>query len=211
MKVWVKTEKTKRRKKDKREERIWNFTFLIVGAAISAIVTLWVANAQLAIAIDPTIEVTPSDIVKGKGGEFELSIRNPSLSDLTDIAIYKDFFVTETLGAERVQLTTIGPLILAPIEKINLLQKHQAKQFIINIKPILKQMAEFYKNKSEGLQMRIIRLTVKYHRKSDGKEFIKNKAYVIDLSGDVFIDYSNRGIGEPIPSFDDIKKILGVE
>lgn len=211
MNVWVESQKAEQRKKDKFQERIWNLIFLLVGAAISALVAWGTTKTQLAVAVDPVVEIIPSDNVIGKEGNFELFIRNIGLSDLYDIRIYEDYFVTETLDDGDIQLISVGPLLTQPNIKINELEKDTEKKFIMDSKLVLKQMNEFY-HKRESLQMEFVRLTIQYRRKADGKGFKKTKAYIIDLSGNVLMDHQTRGINTPYAlSFDDIKKILGVE
>jgi len=47
IKVWVEGQKEEQRNKEKKEERIWNLVFLIIGATISAFVVWTTTRAQL--------------------------------------------------------------------------------------------------------------------------------------------------------------------
>lgn len=47
LKIWIESYKNKQRLKGKKEERLWNFVFLLVGAVISATVVLLTTKAQL--------------------------------------------------------------------------------------------------------------------------------------------------------------------
>jgi hypothetical protein len=214
-KVWVKNEKDRQKKREKIEERIWNLFwnlfFLIIGAGISAFVAWGTTNSQLSLSVDPVIEISPSNIVKGEDGNFVLSIRNRGIADLYNISIYEDYFVTETLGNNEIVLVSIGPRLTFPNVTIKDLTKAVEKKITLISKPALEQMAEFYKDKPKSLQMKFLRLTIKFNRKVDGKGFTKTKAYIIDYSGSVFMDYQERGIRSPYTvNFDDVKRILGV-
>ncbi|MFH1519332.1 MAG: hypothetical protein ABIE75_02035 [Candidatus Omnitrophota bacterium] len=46
-KVWVEDQKERLRKREKREERLWNLLFLLIGAAISALVVWNITKVQL--------------------------------------------------------------------------------------------------------------------------------------------------------------------
>jgi hypothetical protein len=72
-------------------------------------------------------------------------------------------------------------------------------------------MKEFYSSDAKGHRMMITRLTLKFRRALDGKEFTKSKAYVIAGHGDYLLDHDERGVSFPGgPSLSDIKQVLGV-
>ncbi len=214
-KVWVRNEvdrcRRKESKSDKREERIWNLIFLLMGASISAWVSWQTISVQLAVAVDPVIEVLPSNNVIGKKGQFELSLNNAGVADLYSIDIYLDYFVTETLSSGDIQLVNIPPSLTLPTAQIKDLKRGDERGFKMDINPALAQMKDFY-NKKNGLQMWFVRLIIDYRRKPDGKKFEDMKAYIIDLSGNVLMEEQDRGIENPYRlSFSRVKRILGVK
>jgi hypothetical protein len=163
-----------------------------------------IAKNQLILSENPIILVEPSGIVKGSTGEFKLFIENISLTELYNIRIYEDYFAVITQANNLINLVTMGPFITQPNSTIQQLKLNEKEAITINFKSIIESM-----KKSE---MRIVRLKIKYRRRLDGKEFTQTKAYIIDFSCNFLIDYDERGIKNPgIPSFENIKNILGVE
>lgn len=149
--------------------------------------------------------------VKGAVGEFELTLNNLNLAVLHDIRIYEDYFITKTLDNNSIQLNSIGIFSILPNTTIEELSPNKKVRFMISFKPTIEQMKEFYVDR-KGLHMRILRLTIKYKRKLDGKEYKKTKAYLIAGHGDYLIDSDDRGMTTPdMISFNDVKNILGVE
>ncbi|MBL7131433.1 MAG: hypothetical protein ISS45_08555 [Candidatus Omnitrophica bacterium] len=197
------------------KNKIFFETFAAISLSIMALLLSCtqskIARHQLILSENPRILIEPSETVKGSIGEFELSIRNPSLAELYDIRIYEDYFVTMTLEDGSIKLARIGIFITKPNTTIQQLKPNKKESFMINFKSIIEDMEDFYRER-KGLHMRIARLKIKYRRKLDGKEFIQTKAYIIGGHGDYLFDYDERGIRTPITlSFEDIKNILGAE
>ncbi|MFC2092467.1 hypothetical protein ACFLSV_01080 [Bacteroidota bacterium] len=168
-----------------------------------------ISKNQLAISVEPRLLIEPSEIVKGSIGEFELTIKNPSLAEIYDVRIYEDYFVTLTNDDNRVQLIRIGIFTTLPDTIILQLKPNDETKFNISFKSIIEQMRDFYTNR-KGLKMRIMRLIIKYRRKLDGKEFKQTKAYVIGEDGDHLFDNDDREVKTPnMPNFNEIKNILG--
>lgn len=166
---------------------------------------------QVEVMQKPTVRIFPDSMVKGEIGLFTLSISNTGLSDVTNIGIYEDYFVSITSKEKSTIFYPFGPL-LTPKTVIQSLKRGKTKDFQINFKNGYKNMEKFYNNNVSGSRMRIVRLTVRYERKVDGKKFSLLKAYLIAGSGDALFDQSERGMTNPyFPiTFDQIKALLGV-
>ena len=65
-------------------------------------------QSQLALAKDPVVTVEPEGQVEGKVGQFTLTLRNLGLSDLHNVRIYEDYFVSLTPSGEPITLTRFG-------------------------------------------------------------------------------------------------------
>ena len=181
---------------------------LSLMAIFVSIAQLGVAKNQLILSADPVVLVEPSSIVRNSSGQFRLFINNKGLAELYNIRLYYDYFVTMKQDDSLISLGSIGPFITEPNSTIYLLKPNQKKDFIIDIKDINEKMNEFYMGR-EGLQMRILRIKIKYCRKPDGKEYTQPKVYIIGGGGVALFDYDERGVVSPIaPSFEQIKKVL---
>jgi hypothetical protein len=171
-----------------------------------------IAKSQLILSESPKILIEPSNEVKGSIGEFELFLKNLSFADLYDIRIYEDYFVSLTPKDGPTKLIRFGIFTTKPNSTIQQLKSDKNENFTISFKSIHDDMNQLYNSEAKGHRMKIARLTIKFRRKIDGKEFIQSKAYIIAGHGDYLLDYDERGIQMPRqPTFEDIKKILGVE
>ena len=171
-----------------------------------------IAKSQLILSESPKILIEPSNEVKGSIGEFELFLKNLSFADLYDIRIYEDYFVSLTPKDGPTKLIRFGIFTTKPNSSIQQLKSNKKENFTISFKSINDDMNQLYSSEVKGHRMKIARLTIKFRRKIDGKEFIQSKAYIIAGHGDYLLDYDERGIQMPgQPTFEDIKKILGVE
>ena len=170
-----------------------------------------IAETQLILAATPIISIEPSENVKGEVGVFGLSIKNLSLVELQGIGIYEDYFVSLTPESGTVKLFRFGSFSTNPNSSIPQLKPNEEKGFEINFKSIYGKMSQFYRSEIKGHRMKIARLRIRFQRKIDGKEFIQSKAYIITGHGDSLLDYDERGLQMPgQPTFEDIKKLLGV-
>ena len=183
----------------------------IVLTLVNLSITSRANERQLALSATPEILVQPSEIVRGKIGEFDLRITNQSLADLQDIRIYEDYFVSQTLKGGPITCHRFGAFVTIPDSTIETLTRGETKTFQINFKSIIENMKLFMSN-TKGHRMRIARLTVKFRRKLDGKEFSQAKAYIITGKGGGLLDSDDRGIPafQGQPTFSDIKRVLGI-
>ena len=196
------------------KNKIFFETFAAVLLGVMAILVSFsqckISKNQLALSVEPQLSIEPSEMVKGSIGEFELTIKNPSLAEIYDIRIYEDYFVTSTTDDNRVQLVRVGIFTTFPDTTILQLESNDETKFNISFKSIIKEMKDYYANR-KGFKMRMVRLTIKYRRKLDGKEFKYIKAYIIAGDGDHLYDSDEREIKTPyMPSFNEIKNMLGV-
>lgn len=198
------------------KNKIFFETFAAISLSIMALLVsssqYKIAKSQLILSESPKILIEPSDEVKGSIGEFELFLKNLSLADLYDIRIYEDYFVSLTPKDGPTKLIRFGIFTTKPNSTIQQLKSDKNENFTISFKSIHDDMNQLYNSEVKGHRMKIARLTIKFRRKIDGEEFIQSKAYIIAGHGDYLLDYDERGIQMPRqPTFEDIKKILGVE
>lgn len=198
------------------KNKIFFETFAAISLSIMALLVsssqYKIAKSQLILSESPKILIEPSDEVKGSIGEFELFLKNLSLADLYDIRIYEDYFVSLTPKDGPTKLIRFGTFTTKPNSTIQQLKSDKNENFTISFKSIHDDMNQLYNSEVKGHRMKIARLTIKFRRKIDGEEFIQSKAYIIAGHGDYLLDYDERGIQMPRqPTFEDIKKILGVE
>ncbi|MCH8034402.1 MAG: hypothetical protein IH950_11705 [Bacteroidetes bacterium] len=167
---------------------------------------------QMSISQDPVIEILPKETIKGDVGEFELWLHNLGISDIKEIEIFEDYFVSLTPKGENIQLYRFGPFVTLPNSKLTFLAKKDSIKFKISFKAINDDMSKFYSSDLKGHRIKIVKLQVKFRRALDGKEYSKLKAYIIAGHGDFLIDYNTmRDIKiEDIPTFKEIKNILGI-
>lgn len=166
----------------------------------------------LSLSQDPVIEIMPKESVQGEIGEFKLWLHNIGLSDVKEIEIYEDYFVSLTPKSKNIQLYRFGPFITKPNSILPYLAFNDSISFNISFKDYHKDMTEFYTSDAKGHRMMIAKLQVKFHRILDGKSFSISKAYIIAGHGDYLIDYNTeREIKfQDIPTFEEIKSILGI-
>jgi len=171
-----------------------------------------IAKNQLILSTNPRILIElPKYGMGSSPGELKMFIKNVGLSELYDIRVYEDYFVTATQQNGSLGLVEVGGFITEPNSVISQLKPNGKEGITLNAKSINAMMKNF-EHDNKGYQMRIVRLNIKYCRKLDGREFAYSKAYIMDLSGGVLLDYDERGIKIPLtPSFDDIKKALNAE
>ncbi len=198
------------------KNKIFFETFAAISLSIMALLVsssqYKIAKSQLILSESPKILIEPSNEVKGSIGEFELFLKNLSLADLYDIRIYEDYFVSLTPKDGPTKLIRFGIFTTKPNSTIQQLKSDKNENFTISFKSIHDDMNQLYNSEVKGHRMKIARLTIKFRRKIDGEEFIQSKAYIITGHGDYLLDYDERGIQMPRqPTFEDIKKILGVE
>ena len=168
-------------------------------------------RSQLVLSQNPVIVVEPAEDAQGEVGEFNLSLRNLGLSKVQDIRIFEDYFVGMTLKGGPIRLTRFGMFSVKPNSTISKLDPDESADFRITFKAIQDEMKAFYNSDAKGHRMMIARLTLKYRRVRDGKEFSKSKAYIIAGHGDYLLDHDERGMTFPGgPSFSEIKQVLGV-
>lgn len=65
-------------------------------------------QSQLALSQDPVIVVEPAEDAQGEAGEFNLTLRNLGLSEVHDVRIYEDYFVSLTPKGGPIRLTRFG-------------------------------------------------------------------------------------------------------
>jgi hypothetical protein len=168
---------------------------------------------QFSISQDPVIEILPKETIKGHIGDLELWLNNLGISDINEIEIFEDYFVSLKPQGGNIQLYRFGPFATLPNTRIPFLAKKDSIMFKISFKEINDEMSKFYLSDLKGHRMKIVKLQVNFRRALDGKEYSKLKAYIIAGHGDFLIDYNTmRDIKiEDIPTFREIKKILGIQ
>jgi hypothetical protein len=187
---------------------------LVIITAIYVILTqqmLRETKRQVSLAQDPVVRIVPEEGIKGEVGFFELYVLNSGISDLTDVRIYEDYFVSMTVEDGPITLHRFGSFSVKPNTLIPSLKGGEKKTFSIDFRSIQGRMSEFYASDVKGHRMMIVRLLVKFRRSDDGKEFSHSKAYIILGHCDQLLDHDERGVVFPGgPSFADIKKVLGI-
>ena len=188
--------------------------FLVIITAIYVVFThqmLKETKKQVSLTQDPVIRILPEEDVKGNIGLFDLYLLNSGLSDLVDIRIYEDYFVSLTSQGGPITLHRFGPFSVKPKTVILSLSQGEKRKVSIDFRTIHDKMTEFYVSDIKGHRMMIVRLLVKFRRSDDGKQFSHSKAYVIAGHGDYLLDHDERGMVFPGgPSFSDIKNVLGI-
>jgi len=179
------------------------------------IVNIFISNAaikkQVALSVTPQIRILPSDDVKGKIGEFELTLSNPSPANFTNVRVYEDYFVSLTPKGGRITCHRFGSFSIKPDSFIGALNAGEAKPFGISFQSIHDDMKKLYISDAKGHRMMLVRLTIKFSREVDGMEFTRSKAYIICGHGDFLVDHDERGMDSPGgPTYSEIKKALGV-
>lgn len=133
---------------------------------------------QVALAQDPVIRILPEEDVKGEVGLLKLSLLNDGLSDVKDIQIYEDYFVSSTPRGGPVRLQRYGLFATKPNTVIPSLEQDEKKDFTINFKSIYKEMFDYFNSGTQSHKMMIARLLIKFKRDVDGKKFSYSKAYM---------------------------------
>ena len=186
-------------------------TLLAIMAIFVSCTQTKIARNQMALSVVPIVFIEPAKIVKGTTGEFTLFLKNDSPAELYDIGINEDYFVSSTSEDGQTTLRSFGALIVWPQGSIERLKSGGRKSFTISFKTICEQMDTFFNSKDKGMKMKIVRLTVEFRRKLDGRKFRYLKAYVITGNDNLLLDYDQRDIRVPeMPVFGEIKKLLGV-
>lgn len=188
---------------------------LVIITAVYVILTFKIltkSENELVLSQEPVVIIMPDETVRGGVGEFELTLQNIGLSDLKDIEIFEDYFVSLTPKGGRIQLIRFGSYSTLPNSKFSKLLSGDSLIFKISFKEFHENMTDFYLGKLKGHRMKIAKLQVKYRRILDGKAFSISKAYIIAGNGDLIIDYnSERDIKfQDMPTFEEIKNILGI-
>ena len=164
---------------------------------------------QLAISVQPQIEISPKEYVEGDNGEFELSIFNQSPIDIINVRIYEDYFYSVSSQSTETKYYLLGTFNSLPDFNINFIKPKRNKSFTISFKDLLDDINQQYEKNEDGLIIILARLTIKYNRKVDGKEFTTTKVYMIH-GDNALLDFDSRGLDLPvIRTINKMKKNLG--
>lgn len=188
---------------------------LVIITAVYVILTFKIltkSENELVLSQEPVVVIMPAEIVRGDVGEFELTLHNIGISDLKEIEIFEDYFVSLTPKGGNIQLNRFGPYSILPNSKFANLFSRDSIKFNIWFKAFHKEMVDLYNSELKGHRMMIAKLQIKFRRILDGKFFSFSKAYIIAGHGDLLIDYNTeRDIKfQDMPTFEEIKNILGI-
>lgn len=193
-------------------------TILVIATLYYAFITkniLESMNRQVVLTQSPIIKISPEDQVIGQLGDFTLTIINTGISDVIDIDIYWDPFLSLQPNGEPVRFYRFGMVTAKANHKISTLRSGQKQEFKVEFKDNMKEINEFYiRSDMKGMRMRILRLIINFKREVDRKEFSFTKAYVIGGKGEVLSDHYDprRDFAheEGYLSYPELKRLLGV-
>ena len=168
---------------------------------------------QIELSHNPVVKIFPEEgIETNQSAEFTLKIINTGQANVSNIEIFEDYFVCLTPPNEKPRLYSFGIFTTKSENTIPSLSKGDTSSFNIEFRKTYERMKEFYLSDIKGQRMNILRLTIKYNRKVDGKNYELKKAYIIGGGAELLLDYDDRGIKfRDLTTISDVKKILEIE
>lgn len=197
-----------------KENKIYFETIAVILLSIMALIVsssqLKIAKHQLLLSEDPILICYPPQKGNDTPGKINITIENPSMSDLYEIKIFEDYFLATNPTNKNLKLIRYGAMFLSPNETIPKLKSKTSSVININYENTFKQLSENY-SKQTGPKRMFVKILIKFRREVDGKEFQTAKVFVIGVSGQIWVDNDMRGMPEPFSiSTERVKRMLGV-
>lgn len=167
---------------------------------------------QLELLNEPVVRIISDGHINGEKGIFIIKMKNFGISDIQNIEIFDDYYVAHKPKNGQTSLYRFGALFTIAQINIPLIKSGKDEEFTINFSELNKKMTDFYLSQ-KGYVMKVVRLSVSYERKVDGRKYEFKKIFIIGGHGDILIDYNIRDVPvlPEMISFEEVKNILGVK
>ena len=188
--------------------------FLVIATIVYVDLTNKILNTnnnQIVLSHDPVVEIENKEIEDQKDCKTELIIENKGISDVIDVELYVDYFLSNTTKENITSVQYVGTLNILPKEKVSMIKSGQSVAITVDYKKQRDIMVNIVNSsKDKGIQYKLMKIQIDYRRKLDSKLFSYSKLCIIADPGIIF-DPNFRGMDFPEIPISEIKSILNVK